>query len=53
MMYYCRDRRDEEAIRALAAVLAREHWSRTTPLMRHEACFIFGQTGESTLHADR
>ena len=50
VMYYLREKNDVESARIIARLLSLESFDRTSPLMRHEVCFILGQFSEKAKH---
>lgn len=46
LMYYLRNKYDAESAKTVARLLKKEHREQTTPLMRHEVCFVLGQFSE-------
>lgn len=43
VMYFLRDKNDLESAKTVARVLLKAHRTSTTPLQRHEVCFVMGQ----------
>lgn len=43
IMYFLRDKNDTDAARTVARILRKVYRPSTTPLLRHEVCFVMGQ----------
>jgi deoxyhypusine monooxygenase len=43
VMYYLRDKADLQSAKTVARVLKKQYRTSTSPLMRHEVCFVMGQ----------
>lgn len=46
IMYFLRNKYDAESAKLVARLLRKEYREQTTPLMRHEVCFVLGQFSE-------